>query len=314
MRNIERIISEEPGTGYHYHQMQHFINEFNWDSRAVIDKVEKEISAALPIRKRTGLVIDEIGWVKKGDKSVCVGHPYCGNVGKTANSRVAVYACPSKGDFASMVDARLYLSKDWCDDSVRCKKAGIPKDERVFKTKLELAGEVIRHQMAQGIHFDFVTADSYYGNDESFALLIDGLGIIYMLDLNANQTIYIERLELVMSKRKSDIGREPTKLKATKNNATVSEYFKSLEEKDYSPLTVRNTAKSNLKCDYYFAKVHIWDKSTNEVEVRLLVIRKTISKNNTVEIKYSFINLINRYYTSMTDFGIDTDWFCIKII
>ena len=60
-----------------------------------------------------------------------------------------------------MVDARLYLPKDWCDNPRRCDEAGIPEENRVFKTKLELAEDIIRHQKENGIAFDFVTADGY---------------------------------------------------------------------------------------------------------------------------------------------------------
>lgn len=75
------------------------------------------------------MIIDESGWVKKGSQSVGVGYQYCGNVGKLPNSQVLVFACLSYGDFASMVDARLYLPKDWCVDASRCDKAGIPMDK-----------------------------------------------------------------------------------------------------------------------------------------------------------------------------------------
>ncbi len=132
MRNIERISEDLDAD---YHQMQHFITESNWNARSVIDQVSREVSTTLPKRKLTGLIIDESGWVKKGDKSVGVGWQYCGNVGKISNSQVAVFACLSNGDFASMVDARLYLPLDWCNDPVRCKEAGIPTENRVFKTK-----------------------------------------------------------------------------------------------------------------------------------------------------------------------------------
>ena len=120
MRNIERI-SEESGTDYY--QMQHFISESKWDAREVVNQVALEVSTVLPKRKLTGLIIDESGWVKKGDKSVGVGWQYCGNVGKISNSQVAVFACLSNGDFASMIDSRLYLPKDWCDDPERCYEA-----------------------------------------------------------------------------------------------------------------------------------------------------------------------------------------------
>jgi SRSO17 transposase len=294
MRNIERI-SEELGT--HYHKMQHFITESKWNGREVIDKVAKEVSSALPKRKLTGLVIDESGWVKKGDKSVGVGHQYCGNVGKTANSQVAVFACLSNGDFASMIDARLYLPKDWCNDPTRCDEAGIPKENRSFKTKLELADEILCHQIAQGISFDFVTADGYYGNDASFARLIDKMGLLYMLDLHADQTIFIECPELVLPERKSPKGKEPKKLKATTDSTSVSKYLQTLGNKDWKTLTVRNTTKGLLKGEYHFVKVYIWDKNINVVEPRLLIIRKTKSNKNTIEIKYSFTNANLEQYT-----------------
>ncbi len=103
--------------------------------------------------------------MKKGDKSVGVGWQYCGNVGKISNSQVAVFACLSNGDFASMVDARLYLPQDWCEDPERCEEAGIPEGNRAFKTKLELAEEIIRQQVQNGVSFDFIGGDGYYGND-----------------------------------------------------------------------------------------------------------------------------------------------------
>jgi len=67
--NIERI-SEEMFADYH--QMQHFISDSPWDHRALIDQVAQDVSCSLPNRKLTGLIIDESGWEKKGDKSVGV--------------------------------------------------------------------------------------------------------------------------------------------------------------------------------------------------------------------------------------------------
>lgn len=287
MRNIERISES---LSANYFQMQHFISESNWDGRAVISLVAKEVSQILPKRKLTGLILDESGWVKKGVKSVGVGHQYCGNVGKTANSQVAVFACLSNGDFASMVDARLYLPKDWCDNPTRCDDAGIPQEKRIFKTKLELAADIIQYLIDQGISFEFISADGYYGNDASLARSIDNMGKLYMLDLHADQTIYLDRPELVIPPRKSTKGKEPQKVKPTTNSLSVKEYHNLLTDDDWSTLTVRNTAKGKLKGDYHFAVVYIWDKGINSIEQRLLVIRRTKSKEGTIEIKYSFTN------------------------
>lgn len=294
MRNIERISEE---LGVDYYQMQHFITESNWDAGEVINKVAMDVSTALPKRKLTGLIIDESGWVKKGDKSVGVGWQYCGNVGKIANSQVAVFACLSNGDFASMIDTRLFLPKDWCDNPERCKEAGIPEDSRVFKTKLELAEDIIRHQIDRGISFDFISADGYYGNDTGFSRTIESLGYVYMLDIHSDQTIYLERPELLIPERKGTKGAKPKRLKATTEAISVSEYLKTLESSQWQKLKVRNTTKGTLTGEYHFARVFIWDKAMNQVEPRMLAIRRTKSGKDTIDIKYSFTNANLEQYT-----------------
>jgi len=295
MRNIERISEDQR---VDYFQMQHFITESNWDARKVIDQAAMTVSSVLPKRKMTALIIDESGWVKKGDKSVGVGPQYCGNVGKIANSQVAVFACLSNGDFASMVDARLYLPKDWCDNPSRCDEAGIPEESRMFKTKLELAEEIICHQRENGILFDFVTADGYYGNDADLAQAIDNKGYLYMLDIHADQEIYLEKPELFLPERESTRGRTPKRLKTSIDCIKANEYLKTLKSTDWQTLTVRNTTKGKLIGDYHFTDVFIWNKGSNQIEKRLLVIRKTKSAKGAVEIKYSFTNANLEQYTS----------------
>lgn len=294
LRNIERI-SEDLDVSYH--QMQHFITESNWDERSVIDQVSREISSILPKRKLTGLIIDESGWVKKGDKSVGVGWQYCGNVGKISNSQVAVFACLSNGDFASMVDARLYLPEDWCNDPVRCKEAGIPNENRAFKTKLELALDIIHQQIQNGICFDYIGGDGYYGNDANLARAIDQMGYIYMLDIHSDQKIFLNRPELFLPERKSAKGPAPKRLKASTPDMSVSEYMENLQSQNWEKIQVRNTTKGKLTGEYHFARVFIWNKSINQIEPRLLVIRKTMSAKNTIEIKYSFTNANLEQYT-----------------
>jgi SRSO17 transposase len=294
LRNIERISEE---LDVNYHQMQHFITESNWDERTIIDQVSKEVSLSLPKRKLTGLIIDESGWVKKGEKSVGVGWQYCGNVGKISNSQVAVFACLSNGDFASMVDALLYLPLDWCNDPVRCMEAGIPNENRIFKTKLELAVDIIKQQIKNGVSFDFIGGDGYYGNDSNLARAIDEMGYLYMLDIHSDQKIFTQQPDLFLPERKGIKGPFPKKLKPTTQDIGVTQYMKNLHDNDWQKIVVRNTAKGKLTGEYHFARVFIWNKTFNQIEPRMLVIRKTTTAKNTAEIKYSFTNANLEQYT-----------------
>lgn len=295
LKNIERISEKLEAS---YHQMQHFITDSEWDYRAVIDKVSKEVSKTLPKSKLTGLLIDESGWVKKGDKSVGVGHQYCGNVGKLANSQVAVFGCLSNDQYASLADVRLYLPENWCSNKNRCKDAGIPKNETKFRTKLDLAIEIIKHQMELGVVFDYVSADGFYGNDTGFAREIDNLGLVYMLDIHSNQKIYLEKPCLYLPEPKTTRGTKPKRLKASLLDIKVSEYAKSLTPKDWKKINIRNSAKGLLKGVFHFKTVYVWDKEKNTIVSRLLIIRKTKSKKTKeIEIKYSFTNANLEQYT-----------------
>ena len=292
--NIERICENLTGTDYF--QMQHFISESNWDGRSAINQAAIQTSRALPKNKLTGLIIDETGTEKKGTKSVGVGWQYCGNVGKIANSQVAVMACLSNGDFASVVDSRLYLPQDWCNDIKRCEEAGIPLEHRKFKTKLELAHDIIINQLAIGVEFDFVSADAYYGKDIGLAAKIEDLGYLYMLDIHSNQHVFVEEPELFIPEKQGGRGRSPKLPKPNKESISVTEYFSRLSHDDWEIIKVRNTAKGTLKAQFHFHKTFIWNKERNRIEKRLLVIRK-IKTPKGFEIKYSFTNANLEQYT-----------------
>ncbi len=286
LSNIERI-SEEMFANYH--QMQHFITESTWDYRALMDQVSKDVSNSLPKRKLTGLIIDESGWEKKGDKSVGVSPQYCGNAGKICNSQVAVFGALSNGDFASMVDAQLFLPESWCNNDLRCQEAGIPEGDRIFKPKWEIAMDIIGHQKEMGIDFDYVGGDGYYGNSIELAEAIENMGFIYMLDIHSNLTVYLEECEIGIPPS-SGKGRKPTKEKPLCEGTRADRYMSELTEKDWQRIDVRNTTKGKLLADYHFRTVYIWDKENNRMLRRLLVIRRNKTKKGDYEYKYSFTN------------------------
>jgi len=294
LSNIERI-SEEMFANYH--QMQHFISDSPWDHRALLDQVAQDVSCSLPNRKLTGLIIDESGWEKKGNKSVGVAPQYCGNVGKVSNCQVAVFGALSNGDFASMVDARLYLPKVWCDDAERCEEAGIPEAERLFKMKWEIALDIIRHQQSLGASMDYVGADGYYGNSIEFAEAIEDMNYVYMLDIHSNLTIYFENLAIEVPLATGKRGRKPSKAKPVATGVRADKYMSELPEADWMPLEVRNTTKGKLKGDYHFRTVYIWDEENHRMLRRLLVIRRSLTKKGDYEYKYSFTNANLAQYT-----------------
>jgi SRSO17 transposase len=293
LSNIERV-SEEMFANYH--QMQHFISDSPWDYRALMDQVAVDVSRSLPKRKLTGLIIDESGWEKKGIKSVGVGHQYCGNAGKVSNCQVAVFGALSNGDFASMVDARLYLPDSWCDSPCRLDEAGVPEQERDFKPKWEIAIDIIGHQKALGVEFDYVGGDGYYGNSPELLRSIEDMGYVYMLDIHSNLTLYTEKAE-IGTPVSIGRGRKPSKERPLSEGIRADKYMAQLTGKDWLRLQVRNTTKGKLTGDYHFRKVYVWDQECGCMSSRLLVIRRTKTGKGEYEYKYSFTNANPEQYT-----------------
>ncbi len=78
-----------------YQQLQHFISESEWDALAVMNDVAKNTHLSLEfLTGEKGLILDESGNEKAGEKSVGVARQYIGNVGKVCNWQVGVYARP----------------------------------------------------------------------------------------------------------------------------------------------------------------------------------------------------------------------------
>src|SRR3954468_14056817 len=118
--------------------VQRLLSAATWDAEEVRDDLRGYVVDHLGDPASGVLIIDDTGFVKKGDKSCGVGRQYTGTVGDTANARVGVFLAYASEKGAAFVDRALYLPRGWTDDSERCREAGIPEAVR-FATKLTLA-------------------------------------------------------------------------------------------------------------------------------------------------------------------------------
>ncbi len=166
-----------------YQQLQHFISHSEWDAKGVMLEVARNTNRSLkPLKGEKGLLLDESGNEKAGNKSVGVARQYIGNVGKVCNSQVGVYAGLSGGDKIGLVGARLYLPKQWTADKKRCTRAGIPPSEQKYRTKPELALEIIE-ELEEVLAYDWVGGDTIYGNSPELRKALQRRGAAYVLDV-----------------------------------------------------------------------------------------------------------------------------------
>lgn len=109
------------------------------------------------------LIVDETGFLKKGIYSAGVSRQYSGTAGRIENSQIGVFLTLAGIKGRTRIDCELYLSKEWCDDAKRRREAHIP-DDIVFKTRPQLAQQMIERSWAQGLRPEWVPGDSVYGS------------------------------------------------------------------------------------------------------------------------------------------------------
>jgi len=112
-------------------------------------------------------ILDETAFSKAGQHSVGAGRQYCGTLGKVANCQVAVSLHWSSAEASCPILWRLYLPNEWVEDTERAAKVKLPPGT-FYRSKTELALEVIDQALWWELPRWPVVADSFYGNDFGF--------------------------------------------------------------------------------------------------------------------------------------------------
>lgn len=296
--NMERMREEIPESEYRAYQ--HFITNSEWDYKGVIAKVFKDTSDLMEeVKKKsekpTGAIIDESAHLKKGNKSVGVSRQYAGVIGKVDNCQVGVYASLVNDRRAWIVNERLFLPDKWIKDKQRCKQAGIPEEEIKHRTKPELALEMIDEMISGGVKFDWVGGDGLYGNNRTLREGLDKRGLLYILDIHKDETIFIERPVFRIPPKSGKRGRPSKKSKPDKDPIRVDEYKKGLQAGDWKiENKVRRTHKGWKKLKVHIKKV--WVLEGEEIKERTLIITQTMDGKK--QTKYSLSNAKTDEYTT----------------
>ncbi len=147
--------------------VQRLLSAAAWDADGVRDDLRTYVVDQLGDEASGVLIVDDTGFVKKGDKSCGVARQYTGTVGAVANAQVGVFLAYASMKGAAFVDRALYLPRAWTDDPDRCRAAGIPAAVR-FATKLALAQRMLARAFAAAVPARWVVADSFYGRSHTF--------------------------------------------------------------------------------------------------------------------------------------------------
>jgi hypothetical protein len=178
-KTLTGLAGAEPLTGAHHREVQRlqwFLSESAWDHEQVNDRRVRllcEDPATAP-HDAGVLVIDDTGDRKDGSATAHVARQYLGSVGKIDNGIVAVTSL--------WADVRCY----WPVHAVPYTPASrLPAGERdpAFRTKPQLAVELVQAAQQAGIGFRAVVADCAYGDNPGFTDALGAAGVRFVLAL-----------------------------------------------------------------------------------------------------------------------------------
>jgi SRSO17 transposase len=169
-----------------HQSLLHFVGSGGWSDEKVLAKVSELVVPAITQQGPIEVwIIDDTGLPKKGRHSVGVKAQYCGQLGKEANCQVAV-SLSIANHFASLpIGYRLYLPREWAEDRARRDRASVPEEIR-FKTKQQIALELIQRAHGSGVPLGVLLMDLDYGRDSRLRASVSALGLSYVAGIQPN--------------------------------------------------------------------------------------------------------------------------------
>ena len=115
---------------------------------------------------------------------------YCGRLGKVANCQAGMFLAYVSPLGRALVDKRLYLPGSWTSDPGRC-AAGVPEERRSYRSKTELALELLERALQLGhLRAGWVAGDDAFGMSPSFRDGLAALGMRYVLDVPGGTPVW----------------------------------------------------------------------------------------------------------------------------
>ena len=167
--------------------VQDFLSRMRWDADAVRDDLRAYVVEHLGDPEAV-LVLDETGFLKKGDKSAGVQRQYSGTAGRIENCQVGVFLGYASRHGRALIDRALYLPERWVRDAARCAAAGIP-DDAALTTKPKLGLAMLDGALEAGVPFAWVAGDSVYGADHRIRRRLEARGRGYVLAVTSGQRL-----------------------------------------------------------------------------------------------------------------------------
>lgn len=264
-KSIEPIALEYEGQSA-VRGMQNFFKDGIWDDSAALRIYQERLSSA--ISEPTGMInADGSDFPKKGKKSVGVKRQYCGVLGKTENCQAGVFIGYSSAKGYGLINRELFMPEEWFSDEYQGlrKECGVP-EELVFKTKIQIAAELIKKAIDSGLFpAQWIGVDSFFGNSKEF---LDSIpeGSYYFADIHADRVVFREMPDLVLPEYKGrgrrDLMPKPSILPVTvtsiANDPTIPWNKVVLGEGAKGPIVAEVKCLRVVECSNHLPGEEVW--------------------------------------------------------
>ena len=271
-KSLEPLV-ERLGGDAEYQSLQQFLADSPWDPALVMRAVSERVAPAIDVR---AWVLDDTGFPKDGKDSPGVKRQYSGTLGKTGNCQigVSVHAVGAKGTVP--LGWALYLPEEWCEDRERRRKAKIP-EEIGFKTKPELAVELVERAAGWEIAKAPILGDCAYGKNTELRERLDGAGLEYVLSVSEEVSVFApETIFEVPAPRNAGSGRQKTRPRPDHEPEQIGELIKRLGPEHFKTVTFRDGPDGKrMRSRFCFLRVraaHEWEKRSTPRHEEWLIV------------------------------------------
>jgi SRSO17 transposase len=161
--------------------LHHFLTESPWSIES-LKKRRLELILRVLNEQSLILIIDETGDKKQGRTTDYVKRQYIGNLGKIENGIVAVTAYGVIEDMTFPLAFQIYKPRERLQLGDK------------YKTKPEIAAELIRELQGMGFKFELVLADSLYGeSDGNFISVLNQLQLHFVVAIRSNHGVWLPK-------------------------------------------------------------------------------------------------------------------------
>jgi SRSO17 transposase len=258
--------------------LQRFIGWADWDDHPLRQELLHQVAHHLGHDDGV-LVFDPSAFAKSGTESVGVARQWCGRLGKVDHCQVALSLGYVSAKGHTLVDMRLYLPKEWTQDKPRLDKAGVPPAQRGYRTRHQLALDMLEKDGASLPH-GWIAGDDEMGRPYWFRRRLDRLGERYLLAVPGNTLMRdLEAAPPTSSGR----GRHPQR-----PWQRVDAWSASLDESAWKRIDVRDGSKGPLVVDVVKHRVVARTPRRQQGDEELVVVLRYRDRDNQQVVKVDF--------------------------